>query len=72
MKRKLQAVPTNGNIEQLAAEAKAKRESQCGEEVNKVLEKHNCKFLVAVKVGETAVPLDQILAFPSVIITASK
>lgn len=70
MKRKLK--PSNGNIEQLALQAKIKRQTDCSRAINKVLTEHNCELQVFVQVGEAVRPLSEVLGLPMVLNAVAK
>lgn len=62
----------NGNIEELAANARAERQEKCGLAVNKVLEEHNCTLAIYLRFGETNVPVQQVVVVPAVVLAVSK
>lgn len=60
------------DIEALAAKARMARQQKCTEAVNKVLEEHNCRLQIAVKVGEQTKPLHEVLNLPAQALITSK
>lgn len=60
------------DFEAKAAEARDKRVNSCVGEVNAVLEKHRCQFLIVVQIGDQSKPLDQVLGLPAQMMVVSK
>lgn len=60
------------DVEKLAEEAKVKRQTECSEKINKILEEERCQFTIFARVGDLIIPLDQILNLPVVLNVTSK
>lgn len=71
LKRK-QAAEGSEDIEALAAKARQERMEKCGLAVNKVLEDHNCTMAVYLKLGESHVPIQAVIAVPAVLMPVSR
>lgn len=65
MSKNLKAVDKPAeDIEVLAAQARQKRQEDCGQEINMILEKYKCNLAVFLKFGEDAVPVERVIAVP--------
>ena len=52
------------DIETLAAEARVKRQQECLNEINKVLEQYRCQMGIQVAVGDKVLALNTVLNLP--------
>lgn len=60
------------DIEALAEAAKLERQTRCGEKINAILAEERCQFTVFAQLGETLIPLDQIITLPVILNVTSK
>jgi len=73
MSKNIQAVPeAQEDIEVLAARAREARQQRCSDEVNRVLEEHNCTLSIQLRFGDQGIPIKEFLAVPAVVLTISK